>query len=87
VQLQISARANQDLHQCKSGLATTRFLYNKVDGIEVCFSLTTPFDIDERARLEFLNGTAYGRDVRAHVFGEPFLAGEAQIVVPGETEQ
>ena len=86
MQLQNSTGANLDLHPCKSGFAGF-LLDHEVDGVEICLSLTTARDFDERAVLEFGDGAAHGGDVRAHVFGKALLAWKAEIVVPGVTEQ
>jgi hypothetical protein len=78
--------ANQDLHGCKSGFAYFG-LHDEIDRVEVGLALTAALDFDETAFLEFGDGTAHRRYMRAHVLGQAFLAGEAKVVVPRVTEQ
>ena len=86
MQFQNSTGANLDLHPCKSGFA--RFLLDhEVDGVEICLSLTTARDFDERAILKLGDGPADGGDMRTHVFGKALLTRKAEIVVPGIAEQ
>src|SRR5437016_6047950 len=62
-------------------------LHHKLYFIQVGFALSPPSDFDKLCSLQLLNELTDARLAHPHVGREPFLAGEATVVVPGVMQE